>query len=201
MQIRPVSTFSAFAAGPHTMRMCSCNACASLASPPARPSIKAAEAKGVQRSVDGDSFIESKEGRERKAAGSSTELSDEDRDKVRELEIRDREVRAHENAHKAAAGGLARGGPNYKFQSGPDGKQYAVGGDVQIDTSPGRTPEETIAKAQRIRAAGLAPAEPSGADRAVVAQAAQMEMAARAEKSKQNGAGPATRGETLDVMA
>ena len=57
---------------------------------------------------------------------------------------------------------------------------------VKIDTSSGSTPEDTIRKAQTIRAAALAPAEPSGQDRAVAAQASQMEAQARAEQASQD---------------
>ena len=104
---------------------------------------------------------------------------------VEELKARDREVRSHEQAHVAAAGGLAQGGPSYTYQYGPDGRAYAIGGEVNIDTSPGRTPEETIDKARRIRAAALAPSEPSDQDRAVAAAAAQLEAQARQELTQQ----------------
>jgi len=115
------------------------------------------------------------------SAGSSTELSAEALALIAKLKARDTEVRQHEQAHLAAAGGLARSGASYTYQRGPDGVNYAVGGEVQIDTSPGRTPEETIARARAISAAALAPADPSGADRAVAAQALQLEQQARAE--------------------
>lgn len=105
----------------------------------------------------------------------------EERKEIEQLKSRDREVRAHEQAHLAAAGSLATSGANYTYQRGPDGVNYAVGGDVKIDTSPGDTPEDTIRRAQIIRAAAMAPAEPSGQDRAVAAQAASMEADARAE--------------------
>lgn len=71
------------------------------------------------------------------------------------------------------------GGPSYTYETGPDNKQYAVGGEVTIDTSPGRTPEETIPKAQHIRETALAPAEPSPQDRSVAAKASSMESEAR----------------------
>lgn len=101
---------------------------------------------------------------------------------VAELKARDREVRAHEAAHMAAAGGLARGGASFSYQQGPDGRHYAVGGEVSIDTAAvAGDPQATIIKAQTIRAAALAPAQPSSQDRAVAAAAAQMEAAARAE--------------------
>lgn len=97
------------------------------------------------------------------------------------LEARDREVRQHEMAHMAAGAGVVTGGPSYSFQTGPDGKSYAIGGEVPIDVSPGKTPEETIEKARTIRAAALAPSDPSGADLSIAARASQMEMAARLE--------------------
>ena len=102
-----------------------------------------------------------------------------------ELAATDREVRAHEAAHLAAAGGLAQGGASFDTVRGPDGRAYAVGGEVSIDVSPGRTPEETIAKAQQIRSAALAPADPSAQDFQVAAQAAQMAHQARQELATQ----------------
>lgn len=104
---------------------------------------------------------------------------------VSELSSRDREVRAHEQAH-AAVGGQYAGAPSYQFKRGPDGVNYAVGGEVQIDVSPAPSPQETIAKAQVVRQAALAPAEPSPQDRRVAAQASQMEAQARAEMAQEN---------------
>ena len=98
---------------------------------------------------------------------------------------RDRKVRAHEQAHISAGANLVRGGASYSYQTGPDDRRYAVGGEVSIDASPGRTPEETISKAERIRAAALAPADPSAQDRGVAAQAGLMEAEARIELSAQ----------------
>lgn len=105
---------------------------------------------------------------------------------IAELAARDREVRAHEQAHVAAGGSLITSGPTYTYQTGPDRRRYAVGGEVGIDTSPVRgDPEATIDKARRIRAAALAPAEPSAQDRSVAARASQMESSARVELARQ----------------
>jgi hypothetical protein len=101
---------------------------------------------------------------------------------VEQLADIDRKVRAHEAAHQAAAGGLG-GSATFTYKTGPDGKAYAVGGEVPIDMSPGRTPEETVARAQQIRAAALAPADPSPQDLAVAAQATQMEASAQEQIS------------------
>ena len=82
-----------------------------------------------------------------------------------------------------------QGGASYQYQSGPDGNMYAVGGEVGIDTSPAGSPEATIQKMQQIQRAALAPAQPSGTDRAVAAQAAQIEAQARMQKSRMKESG------------
>ena len=103
---------------------------------------------------------------------------------IEQLSARDREVRAHEQAH-AAVGGQYAGSPAYTYQRGPDGVSYAIGGEVQIDTSPiPNDPEATLRKAEQIARAASAPAEPSGQDRAVAAQAAKMAQQARVEISQ-----------------
>ena len=102
---------------------------------------------------------------------------------VAQLSARDREVRDHENAHRSAGGSLA-GSANYTYATGPDGRNYAVGGEVPIDVSPGRTPRETIERAQQVRAAALAPKQPSGQDVSVAASASSMEAEARAQLAR-----------------
>lgn len=96
------------------------------------------------------------------------------------LKQRDREVRAHEQAHQAVGGQYASA-PSFTMESGPDGGRYATGGKVQIDISAEADPEATIRKMQQVQAAALAPVDPSGQDHAVAAKAAQIAMAARAE--------------------
>ncbi len=104
---------------------------------------------------------------------------------IEQLSARDREVRMHEQAH-AAVGGQYAGSPTYTYQRGPDGVSYAIGGEVQIDTSPiPNDPEATLRKAEQIARAANAPADPSGQDRAVAAQAAKMAQQARIEISEQ----------------
>ena len=83
---------------------------------------------------------------------------------------------------------------------------YAVGGEVNIDTSPGRTPQETIDKARQVQAAALAPADPSGQDRSVAARAGQMAQQAQAELSAkqqevQRGYGLSEKQTTIDIFA
>ena len=123
-------------------------------------------------------------------------LSEADLKIVSELKARDRVVRAHEMAHMAAGAGIVTRGASFSYQTGPDGQRYAVGGEVGINTSPGRTPEETLTKADRIRAAALAPADPSGQDLRVAAEAAQMAAEARQELAATSGS-RARRGRVL----
>ena len=123
----------------------------------------------------------------RGAAASGAGLSEADLKIVSELKARDRVVRAHEMAHMAAGAGIVTRGASFSYQTGPDGQRYAVGGEVGINTSPGRTPEETLAKADQIRAAALAPADPSAQDLRVAAEATQMAAEARQELAAASG--------------
>lgn len=104
---------------------------------------------------------------------------------ISELAARDREVRAHEQAH-ASIGGSFAGSPSYTLEQGPNGVSYAVGGEVSISTSGvSGDPEATIRKADTVRRAALAPASPSAQDRSVAAQATQMKVQAQVELAKQ----------------
>ena len=80
---------------------------------------------------------------------STTQLSSEDQAKIQELQSHDTKVRSHEQAHVASGGQYVTGSPTYSFEQGPDGKRYAVGGEVGIDSSPESTPESTIRKMQQ----------------------------------------------------
>ncbi|OQX19336.1 MAG: hypothetical protein BWK76_04935 [Desulfobulbaceae bacterium A2] len=111
----------------------------------------------------------------------SDELTAEELRMVEELRARDREVRAHEAAHLANAGQYSSGGASFTYQQGPDGRRYAVGGEVGIDTSKEQDPEATIRKMQAVRRAALAPADPSATDRSVAASAAARQAEAQHE--------------------
>lgn len=109
-------------------------------------------------------------------------LSAEEVRELTELKQRDREVKAHEQAHISGGGSYVRSGAQYEYEKGPDGKNYAVGGEVQIDTSKvSGDPEATLRKMQTVRSAALAPANPSAQDRRVAAKATQQENKAQLE--------------------
>lgn len=98
------------------------------------------------------------------------------------LRARDREVRSHEAAHASAGGNLVVSGPSYTYQKGPDGRSYAIGGEVQLDVSAvANNPEATLKKSEQIRRAALAPADPSAQDLRVAANANQLASRARVD--------------------
>ena len=105
---------------------------------------------------------------------------------VQKLVARDREVRAHEQAH-AAVGGAYASHPHYQYVKGPNGVRYATSGHVNIDVSPvPGDPKATLDKMQTVARAAMAPAQPSAQDRAVAAQATQQAAVARAELAQQS---------------
>lgn len=112
-------------------------------------------------------------------------LTDEEKQEVQELKKRDAEVRTHEQAHVAAAGGHAMGGPKYEYETGPDQKRYAKSGHVNIDTSKEDSPEATLQKAKTVERAAMAPAEPSPQDLKVAAKARKMAMDAQQELNEE----------------
>ncbi len=142
------------------------------------------------------------------SAAAAGELSEEEQAQVAKLKQIDAKVRAHERAH-AAVGGAHAGAPSYSYTRGPDGQMYATAGEVSIDMSPESDPEATLQKAAQVAAAALAPADPSGQDRAVAAAAAQMRMQAlaqireekRAEQEQQEAEAAQARAEREQAQA
>lgn len=120
---------------------------------------------------------------------------------IAQLQQIDQQVRQHERAHIAAGGNLVLGAPTFQYVTGPNGRRYAVGGEVRIDTSPVEgDPEATLLKAQQIRRAALAPATPSAQDRSVAAKASSLESQARQEllREKLTGASETTDSASAD---
>jgi hypothetical protein len=122
---------------------------------------------------------------------------------LQQLKNIDREVRAHELAHLAVGGRYVTSGASFKYQRGSDGRNYAVSGEVSIDTSeiPG-DPQATLAKALVVLRAALAPANPSAQDRRVAAQATSTIQQARADVIQQASSTEEARvGQQLDAFA
>jgi len=102
---------------------------------------------------------------------------------ISKLQQRDAEVKAHEMAH-SSVGGVATGAPSYSYEIGPDGKKYAVSGEVSVDLSiVDGDPLATIAKMKRVHAAAMAPVNPSIQDSRVAASAVKIIAQAQTEFS------------------
>ncbi len=126
-----------------------------------------------------------------------------DQELVSKLKTRDADVKAHEQAHRAAAGAYG-GAPTYTYQKGPDGASYAIGGEVSIDTSPvPRDLNATIAKEEQVQRAALAPADPSGQDIKVAAAAAAAIGRALTDRARSGANGDAStpQGQTTAATA
>lgn len=119
-------------------------------------------------------------------------LSDAARQQVQKLKQIDANVRQHEAAHQAAGGSHA-GGASFTYTRGPDGKSYATAGEVPIDVSAESEPADTVAKMEQVKAAALAPADPSPQDMRVAAQADAAKLQAQAEQRRQGGEAAAGR--------
>ncbi|WP_249975285.1 putative metalloprotease CJM1_0395 family protein [Vreelandella olivaria] len=114
-----------------------------------------------------------------------TPLTPEEIQQLEQLKQTDRAVRQHEMAHQTA-GGPYTGGVSYEYEVGPDGKRYAVAGEVPIDYGPiPGDPHATIEKMQTVIAAALAPADPSPKDLQVAAQARQYLLEAKLEAARE----------------
>lgn len=193
MTVGAISAGAAYAAFPSVVaqkavRSLPAEGAGSAAEPKPAQELAAAPGQADKSAAQAEPKSAQAESKSAKTPGQRAELTPEQLAQIAKLQARDREVRQHEAAHLAASGGLATSGASFSYQKGPDGVNYAVGGEVGINTSPGRTPAETIARARTIQAAALAPADPSGADRAVAAAAQQMEIQARAEQAQQANA-------------
>jgi hypothetical protein len=152
-------------------------------------SLRGEEGRTAEKGAEGPDAAR-KSGRDKEKDPVTGESKDparraQERQVVARLRARDTEVRAHEAAHLAAAGGIAAGGASFTYERGPDGRMYAVGGEVPISVQGGNSPEETIAKMRQVAAAALAPADPSPQDYAVASHARSEEMRALQELRKE----------------
>jgi len=142
------------------------------------------EQSAQQKLIDGDDDPENELQSEASADESPEPNSLEDfaqKKALTELKLLDQEVRTHELAH-ASVGGATTGAPSYTFEVGPDGKKYAIGGEVSVDLSKiDGNPRATIAKMQKVHAAALAPAKPSIQDTRVASSAAKIILQAQSE--------------------
>jgi hypothetical protein len=111
---------------------------------------------------------------------------------VQRLQQVDRSVREHEQAHLRAARDLAVSRPVFQYERGPDGVQYAIHGEVNIDADiDAANAQDTIEKALKIQSAALAPNDPSPKDMSSAVKARIIESKAHRKQSRE---------ESLDIM-
>lgn len=168
--------------------------------PGSKPAVDGTGSDAEQDEENDDRKVQGEE----KRSSDGDSLTEEEQEKVDQMQARHDEVKTHEQAHKSAGGSLAAA-PSYTYETGPDGKRYITDGEVQIDTAEEDDPRDTITKMQQVKRAALAPAEPSSQDRKVASEASRIEAQARAELLEENsslGAGSsAASGTTEDSGA
>lgn len=130
--------------------------------------------------VAGKSDARKATGGEEKRPGEDA-LTPAEQRRVAELKRIDAEVRAHEQAHISVGRELITSGPHYTYTYGPDGKQYAVSGEVSINTSPEPRAQANIDKGQRVQDTALAPTDPSPQDHSVAATGRRLEEQGRSD--------------------
>ncbi|WP_271273397.1 putative metalloprotease CJM1_0395 family protein [Aliamphritea hakodatensis] len=164
-------------------------------STPKSADVSGADTHSAERNTSDQKASDQAGSDQRTATAVKADLTALENEQIQQLATRDREVRQHEQAH-ASAGGAHAGAPSYEYRKGPDGRLYAVSGEVSIDTSAvPNDPQATLEKAEIVLRAALAVSEPSGADRAVAARATALAEQARAELSTQDASGAESAGE------
>lgn len=147
------------------------------------------EAKALLAQEESDTQNDLKDEDEAKSQKNSSQINEElsikQRQELMKLKTTDMEVKVHEQAHIAAASGINVSAPSYDYETGPDGQRYAVGGEVNISFVQSEDPEKNIENARIMKAAALAPADPSSQDRSVASDADKILAQAEQELAKQ----------------
>jgi len=118
-------------------------------------------------------------------ATQSNELNVDEKRQVAELQRMDRDIRSAQQMRLSQGAGVVKSGVQYEFERGPDGALYVIGAKVSIDTSKAATPEETIKKMARAKAAANA-GNASIEDRRIAANADAIAADAKQELAKKH---------------
>lgn len=110
-------------------------------------------------------------------------LTDSEKAYLKRLQQADAAVRSHEGLHFRAAGGLGDL-PNYQTVTGPDGKQYAVAGSVNVSTTSGVSDERKARELETLGIAATAPGDASAADLNAARKFGQSAVAATQESNR-----------------
>ncbi len=96
----------------------------------------------------------------------------------------DSNIRSHEQAH--ASSGTTTTPIQYSYQVGPDGKMYATGGHVRLDTSIPSDPKSAAIKLDQIKRSATSSVDSSSADMSIASSVNLMKMRLELESSDQN---------------
>jgi hypothetical protein len=139
------------------------------------------DAAKVQNQKQQDQKAQRREGLAEQAQASEQQAAQIEAAQIAQLNKRDAEVKSHEQAHSSVGGSHAQS-PSFSYEKGPDGRRYAVDGEVQIDVSVvNGDAQATLNKMMKVYSAAMAPVQPSMADIRVAADALQKMNAAREE--------------------
>ena len=86
----------------------------------------------------------------------------------------DANIKAHEQSHASQVGTTAP--IQYNYQMGPDGKMYAVGGSVRLDTSMPQDPKQAQLKLDQLKKSASSSSDMSSADSSIAISANLMKM-------------------------
>lgn len=142
------------------------------------------DAEQTQETQQTDSNTKNENTKETKT-DKGKDLTPEQQQLVAKLKTRDAEVKTHEQAHRSAAAGISASAPSYNYETGPDGQKYAIGGEVNLSFPMSSDPAENIKNAETMKAAALAPADPSGQDMSVAGSADKIIAEARQQQAQE----------------
>jgi hypothetical protein len=124
---------------------------------------------------------------------------------IGKLQVRDREVKAHEMSHGTDPNLIKIGAAQFDYTIGPDGRAYATGGKVTLSTGNPSSPEDALAKAESLKKASMAPGAPSPQDFQALNAAIAMEVEAQnniySNNKDKQGSNPLLKGTSLNIYA
>jgi hypothetical protein len=128
-------------------------------------------------------------------------LDEEERRQLDRLKLTDRLVRQREETQGRLTFELWDGGPEYRYETGPDGKKYAVDGTVRV-SELNDSPEEKLRRARLVRMSALIdiPPSPEGQKDAAKAIAEEGEAIRELRKRTKDPDEGGPIGGTLDVI-
>lgn len=102
------------------------------------------------------------------------------KNEIRSFEATEKSIINHEKMHMMIGGNLA-GSPSFIYTTGPDGRRYVSGGQVNLKMPSGGTLTSLLRNLKRIKSAATAVSNPSAADISTASSAATLEASVNRE--------------------